>query len=281
MSKTPSPASQRPLCIHHANCLDGFAGAWVVNTAHAETGVELYPGKHQQPPPDVRGRELILVDFSYKRDVLLAMAEAANSILILDHHKSAQADLIDLPDNVTAIFDMERCGAMIGWGHYVPDRRPPALLAHIQDQDLWRFALPGTREITALLASYPFSLSEWGRFMREDPEALREEGEPILRQHDKDVRELVERLAYRAEIAGYEVPVINVPGKYSSDVGALLCAGEPFAACYCDTATGRSFSLRSNPQGIDVSEIAAQFGGGGHRNAAGFRIEGRPPLGIG
>ncbi|WP_200250881.1 hypothetical protein [Lamprobacter modestohalophilus] len=269
---------KQPLCIYHADCLDGFSAAWVVDTAHAQSGLELYPGVHQQPPPDVHGREVILVDFSYKRDVLLAMADLANHILILDHHRSAQADLVDLPENVTTVFDMDRCGAMIAWSHYFPDRHPPRLLEHIQDRDLWRFELPGTREITATLASYPFSLIEWGRLMREDAEALREEGIPILRQHDKDVQELVETLAYRSQIAGHEVPVINVPSKYSSDVGAALCSGEPFAACYCDTPEGRRFSLRSDSQGLDVSRIAAGFGGGGHPHAAGFLVEQRTPL---
>jgi oligoribonuclease NrnB/cAMP/cGMP phosphodiesterase (DHH superfamily) len=269
---------KQPLCIYHADCLDGFSAAWVIDTAHAQSGLEFYPGVPQQPPPDVHGREVILVDFSYKRDLLLAMADAAETILILDHHASAQTELVDLPENVTTVFDMDRCGAMIAWSHYFPDRRPPRLLEHVQDRDLWRFELPGTREITATLASYPFSLIEWGRLMREDPKALREEGIPILRQHDKDVQELVETLAYRSQIAGHEVPVINSPSKYSSDVGAALCGGEPFAACYWDTPAGRRFSLRSDQQGLDVSRIAAGFGGGGHPHAAGFLVEQRTPL---
>jgi len=265
-----------PLCIYHSDCLDGFSGAWVVNEAHALGGLDLYPGVHQQPPPEVRGREVILVDFSFKRDLLLAMADVAETILILDHHASAQADLIDLPANVTTVFDMERCGAMIAWHHYFPDQRPPRLLEHVQDRDLWRFELPGTREITATLDSYPFSLVEWGRLMRENPEKLHEEGIPILRKRDKDVKQLVETLAYRSRIAGYEVPVINAPGQYSSEIGALLCRGEPFAACYHDTPQGRRFSLRSDADGLDVSTIAAQFGGGGHPHAAGFLLEQRP-----
>lgn len=34
----------------------------------------------------------------------------------------------------------------------------------------------------------------------------------------------------------------------------------------------RVFSLRSTPDGIDVSEIAKARGGGGHRNAAEFVV---------
>jgi nanoRNase/pAp phosphatase (c-di-AMP/oligoRNAs hydrolase) len=48
--------------------------------------------------------------------------------------------------------------------------------------------------------------------------------------------------------------------------------GKPFAACYWDTPGGRVFSLRSANDGLDVSEIAAKFGGGGHKHASGFRL---------
>jgi nanoRNase/pAp phosphatase (c-di-AMP/oligoRNAs hydrolase) len=44
-----------------------------------------------------------------------------------------------------------------------------------------------------------------------------------------------------------------------------------FAACYWDTPEGRVFSLRSIGD-FDVSEIAKQYGGGGHKNASGFRL---------
>jgi nanoRNase/pAp phosphatase (c-di-AMP/oligoRNAs hydrolase) len=46
----------------------------------------------------------------------------------------------------------------------------------------------------------------------------------------------------------------------------------PFAACYYDKPGARVFSLRSRgDDGMDVSAIAAIYGGGGHRNAAGFQ----------
>lgn len=76
-------------------------------------------------------------------------------------------------------------------------------------------------------------------------------------------------------IGGYNVPVSNLPYAMSSDAGHIMGKGEPFAACYTDTEKGRVFSLRSSPEGVDVSEIAKQYGGGGHKHAAGFTI----PLG--
>lgn len=62
------------------------------------------------------------------------------------------------------------------------------------------------------------------------------------------------------------------PVNGGSDAGHELAKGQPFAACYWDTPQGRVFSLRSSADGVDVAEIAKQYGGGGHRNAAGFRV---------
>ena len=101
------------LCIYHAFCADGFGAAWIVRRALGD-GVEFHAASYGQEPPDVTGRDVLMVDFSYKRPVLVQMAAKAKSILILDHHKTAQADLVDLPDNVQTIFDMERSGAMLG-----------------------------------------------------------------------------------------------------------------------------------------------------------------------
>ena len=63
------------MCIYHGNCADGFGAAWVVRKALGE--IDFHPGKYQEPPPDVTGKDVVMVDFSYKRPVLLEMAEKA------------------------------------------------------------------------------------------------------------------------------------------------------------------------------------------------------------
>jgi len=258
------------LCIYHGNCTDGFGAAWVVRKKLPES--LFYPGIHQEPPPDVSGHDVVLVDFSYKRPVLLDMATKAKSILILDHHKSAAEDLVDLPANVTAMFDMTQSGAMLAWTHFFPTEPPPTLLRHIEDRDLWRFALPHTRPIQATLMSYPYDFEVWDTLMMSDPTTLVTDGEAIERKHRKDLQELLVVTTRKMIIGGHCVPVANLPYTMSSDAGHALAKGRPFAACYWDTPHGRVFSLRSNEEGVDVATIAQQYGGGGHRNAAGFRV---------
>jgi len=76
------------LCIYHGNCADGFASAWVVRKFYKEVylpdDLEFHAGVYQNPPPDVTGKDVILVDFSYKRPILDEMKSKAASILILD-----------------------------------------------------------------------------------------------------------------------------------------------------------------------------------------------------
>lgn len=281
-----------PLCIYHGNCADGFTAAWAVRRALGDR-VEFHPGVYQQDPPDVAGRDVIMVDFSYKRPVLEAMIARAHTLLVLDHHKSALEDLHDLPPApeswaeweegavgaardegpaiAAALFNMERSGAGIAWDFF-HDAPRPALLDHVEDRDLWRFALPHTREIQAALFSYPYDFRVWDEQMARDVAELAAEGAAIERKHHKDIAELVAVCRRRMVIGGHDVPVASLPYTLTSDAGHLMAQGEPFAACYWDTSEARIFSLRSTDDGEDVSAIAVQYGGGGHRNAAGFKV---------
>ena len=282
------------LCIYHGNCADGFGAAWAVRHALGER-VEFHPGVYGDPPPDVSGRHVLMVDFSYKREVLEAMGKLAKTILILDHHKTSAEDLAGFKevapyavwyDNtldmvaegdppIAVLFDMGRSGAGITWDYFFSPEPRPELIDHIEDRDLWRFDLDGTRAIQAAVFSYPYDFEIWDNLMDADLSALEIEGEAIERKHFKDIEELLAVTKRRMTIGGYTVWVANLPYTLTSDAGHQLCevaqAG-PFGVCYWDTPDGRVFSLRSVGD-FDVSEIAKKYGGGGHRNAAGFRKE--------
>lgn len=273
------------ICIYHGNCADGFGAAWVVRKALGPD-VEFHSAHYGEPAPDVTDKNVIIVDFSYKYDVLVALADKAASVLVIDHHKTAMADLADVPlaelhyeahkkhsaGKLHALFDMTRSGAGLTWDFFFPGHPRPALINHIEDRDLWQFKLPGTREIMANLFSYPQDFHTWDYLLAYDINSIRLDGVAINRQHQKTVADLVRTTKRRMLIGGHDVPVANLPYMFASDAGHLMAEGELFAASYFDTPDGRNFSLRSTDAGMDVSEIAKQYGGGGHRNAAGFRV---------
>jgi len=296
----------RPLCIYHANCADGFGAAWIVRRRFMrdENPIEFQPCVHGQDPPDMTGRDVIMVDFSFRRPVLERAAGTARSILILDHHKTAQEDLagIAAPDGdwrhhveavslweaqdhiegklpfVRAAFDMERSGAGLAWDYFFPQEKRPRLIDHIEDFDLCRFALPETREINGCIFSHPYDFEAWDSLVNEAQQddlfaAMKAEGHAIDRRMLKDIAEILGVATRRMVIGGVSVPVVNLPYTMASEAASKLAEEEPFAAAYFDRADARVFSLRSRRDGgMDVSAIAETYGGGGHRNAAGFQM---------
>lgn len=265
----------KPICIYHGNCADGFAAAWVFSRHGSFPGIEFYAGVYNEPPPDVIGRDVFLLDFSYKRDVVEKMINVANRVVLIDHHKTALEDLDPLMrcGALRSYSSLEHSGATLAWLYiYGTLDNAPALLKHIEDRDLWRFALPYTREIQSNLFSHPYNLDVWDELMRADVNTLVAEGRAIERKHQKDLLELLKQTKHRRVIGGYNVPVANLPYTFASDAGNIMArSGEFFAASYFDTPTHRVYSLRSN-DAVDVSEVAKQYGGGGHKNAAGFRV---------
>lgn len=277
----------KTLCIYHAGCVDGFGAAWAVRKFLGEGNVEFHAGVYQEPPPDVAGRQVIIVDFSYKRPVLEEMGKSAKSILVLDHHKSAMEDLDGFlsPNGYPSFFhgggirthyDMNQSGAMLVWKYFFITKTPPRLLAHIEDRDLWRFALPGTKAIIANLFSYAMDFKLWDQLMEMGEQELsvfREQGEAIERAKAKEMESFIGYGKHMMDIDGYFVPALNCPPSWASDAGHILAKGEEFSVTYYDTDTHRVYSLRSSDESdTDCSAIAKQYGGGGHMHAAGFKL---------
>lgn len=271
--------SNKPIVIYHGNCADGFSGAWCFWKKYGDAA-EYIAGVYQEDPPDVTGRIVYLVDFSYKREVVKAMVQSALRVTLIDHHKTAIEDLDALPGLFTYT-DLNRSGATLAWDFLFPDEDRPLLLGHIEDRDLWRFRLAGTREIQAFVFSHEYTFELWDHLMSANQAELMQmtaAGAAIERKHHKDVAELLRVCQRRMVIGGHDVPVASLPYTMSSDAGHEMARGELFAACYWDTLDSRIFSLRSTDNGLDVSDVAMQCGGGGHAKAAGFKVPREHPL---
>lgn len=265
------------ICIYHANCMDGFGAAWVVHQKFRDSCIFI-AAQYGDEPPDVAGANVYLVDFSYKQDVMRKIAKQAKHITVIDHHKTAEADLALLLDNGTVYgnFDMKRSGAVLTWMWFFPHYDVPIFLKYIQDRDLWNWELVNSKEINAAMGSYKkdfklwseeFSILEGHNYFVN----LVEEGTAIIRQQDAEIQHLASK-AWFIQIQEWIVPTVNCSGPVISDLGNVLCQGHPFSATFFDMEGSRVYSLRSDENGEDVSEIAKHFGGGGHKHAAGFKV---------
>lgn len=297
---------EKLFCIYHGQCDDGFMAAWCVRHALGHDAVEFFPGAYQETPPDVTGRHVLFVDFSYKRPVLEEMAKTAKSIIILDHHKTAAADLADfrppapygmwndktLPlvqgdlEPIVALFDMKRSGAGMAWDYFHPGHPRPLFVDYVEDRDLWHKKLPYGDEFTIGLRSYHQSWAVWDELFPMDVQnddgtsvkRLITEGKIVQRYYRGRVEEL-KRNSYLALINFADRPpvtcrIANAPYFAASEVaGELANDTVDFGASFFQLEDGRwQYSLRSRANGFDVSALALLFGGGGHAAAAGFTV---------
>jgi uncharacterized protein len=254
------------------HCPDGFAAAYIAWTIFGESA-QYIPVVHQEPPPAIsKGDRVYIIDFSYSRQIIEQMKELAD-ITILDHHKTALEELLGIAGT---IFNMNKSGAMLAWEYWYPYTPAPNLIRYIQDRDLWTNQLPHTKKVNLALSLFPQDFVIWHTLaqMPNFVDFMNRIGSSLYEKRQQEIQTLI-ATAKIQEIAGYLVPVINaLDPSLISDACNLLCQlhpDKPFAASYYlkGDRTGECWSLRSIGN-FDVSAIALKFGGGGHKNAAGF-----------
>lgn len=268
----------RPLVLYHGNCVDGFTAAWAVWRALGDRAEyrEVFHGQ-LAPIEDTVGRRVIIVDFSYPRDVLEVISANARWVEVYDHHVTAQRDLDGWePAHGHVVFDMHRSGAGIAWDEFHLRHPRPRLVNYIEDRDLWRWQLESSREIAEYIMWSPRTFAQWDRAMTLLECAFREavrDGSALVRA--KDVRVAGACKAVRwLDFDGTQIPVVNASFDFS-EIGERLCQLYPEAPAggyYFDRADKRQWGFRSRGD-FDVSEFCERYGGGGHKSAAGFTSE--------
>jgi oligoribonuclease NrnB/cAMP/cGMP phosphodiesterase (DHH superfamily) len=259
--------------ILYHNDADGFASAlaaWLRygNNAHY---IEVAYGK---PVPTIPAGtvDLFILDFSYSREVCDLLASQYR-LVVLDHHKTAQAALADAP---YAIFDMSKAGCELAWEHFFPAEPLPELLAYVADRDLWLWELPLSKEVNAWISTLPKRFDEWALSLRSGiNQGMVMCGQAVL-ANQANLLEIMASGAKFIEIAGLPAVVVNSTQALHSELADFLgqrFPGAAVVAIYQDQGNGtRKYSLRTTSPDVDVSAIARQYGGGGHRKAAGFEL---------
>lgn len=292
---------QPDIVVYHDKCMDGFTAAWAVWKRWGDEPAYLARNYGMDPDLNCKGKHVLIVDFSFKADVLARLVAngGAASVVILDHHKTARedlepflfeesspgaigpADMFDMLRDldelrrppIVALFDMERSGAGMAWDFCHGPQSRPKLVNLVEDRDLWRFYFGDeSKHLHLALSSGPIDFARWDRLASYPYDEIRT-GEAIAGYRDSLIDEIVERAKF-LPIDGRMAITVDCPYALVSDVGDRLLYLFPhhFAAMIVRGEHTITYSLRSRDYRADVSEIARKFGGGGHRNAAGFKV---------
>lgn len=273
------------LIIYHQvkpgiDCPDGIAAAWVVKQKYPSA--DLLGHSYGEDTPDIsKWNKLIIVDYSFKREILERWQQESKEITVIDHHKTALNDLANFSG---AVFDMDESGATLAWKTFFPDKDIPAWLQYVKDRDLWNFELPYSEEIHEAVSVNGRSLNQIKEYCQLSQSQLiglfATKGAALLAPKRQRIRELA-ATAEAVNVKGYEAITAVVPefeGRLISDLASHLYKQHPYmdftliATKYeVRQPNGWGLSFRSDKHGnnFDVSEIARMFGGGGHHNAAG------------
>ncbi len=277
--------------IYHSNCVDGMGACM---SAYMKLGLAAtyIPGRFNTPPPNLKGKRVVLLDFSYRAADMERIRNEARGLLVLDHHVSAERELSSLPANLKN-FDMKKSGAMLAWEFFHPGRPVPEFIQYIEDRDLWRNSLPYSKEVAHALHQEPMTMEHYAGLCLAGESAierLKAQGKDILAYNDMVVDALCETAVLCVfKPTGQKAWVVN-SSVLRSDIGSKLstsphadfvmiwskdpvrgvhiCSLRSSATFIADGDVARMEQPRVNV--ADVSVVASKMGGGGHKLAASF-----------
>jgi oligoribonuclease NrnB/cAMP/cGMP phosphodiesterase (DHH superfamily) len=267
--------------LYHGNCPDGFGGAYAAWKKFGDSA-EYISLSHLFPGPEAfHDADLIFIDFCFKKEVMDQYVAAARSLVMLDHHEGIEDVVRSMPEYV---YDANRSGASIAWEYFHPGVPMPNLLRYVEDDDLFRFAIPESRAVISYLAVQPHTFELWDAIAADldNPEHA-----PAFMEKLKAYREyfdmLVEYTASRAKpimFEGHKVYMVTVnPLKpFVSAVGnSLRTKYPPFALLAHAFPGGMRISMRGDGT-VDLAKLAQKYGGNGHPNSSAFSLNWGDPL---
>lgn len=292
---------KQALVCYHAKCYDGLLAAYAAWVCRGDSDTDYLPMNYGDTVPEsLAGRTVFMLDFSVPYETLCHMAREARNIIIIDHHKTAQEDLVgrDLPNNVELLFDMHKAGCVLAAEYFLGS--VPWFFDYIGDRDIWAFKFPETKDFCAgFSAEFPLPSTGFADLQHQlvnvgrSEMSVREEyardricgkGRTLRDYRDRLMESWLEDLSITfvqtPEFAIHRVGVLTgIPREFVSEMAQLALTQNPDLSCVVIAAFKPDSpfpkvqcSWRSEDSRYDVSVIAKALGGGGHRNAAGCTI---------
>lgn len=315
--------------VFHAWCPDGLAAAAYLSRFVWPGATLLGCAAGDAPPLErVAEKRVIFVDLCPKAEALRAVIAASWHTAVVDHHATAEAVIDAMKASFDAskfdsLFSNDASGATLAYQYHVllseqkidgPFRRHPtwassptqldvmprpAILGTVEDQDLFRFKLPHTREIIlaaehmARMCATPqgettadeaATVAWWATMLGCTAAQLERRlvplGALLMQRQDRAVKRAVARARYCKFVTPandtFVAAATICSGKNASQVGNALLAAYPdidvAVAVRYDVKRGQfSLSLRTSR---DLAHtLAKAYGGGGHARASGMRAE--------
>ena len=277
----PGLDDPRPLVIYHGGgCPDGYAAAlaaWLFYAGNAEfLGLDHGDVKQVSDLPDVVGRAVYILDFSFAKELLSVIDERAAKLVMLDHHKSAAEALTGFACRCGVVhFDMKKSGARLAWEFFQADKPLPDLVRFVEDRDIWVWQFEESPAFLAALDMEPYDFARWAaiaKFSTDQLQTFMERGQAMDEKFAKLAADMAED-ARPVVFDGHSGLMVNAPSVFHSLIGDILAKKSgTFALMWNAHKSGFiKVGLRSRSD-FDCIPLALSMGGGGHAQACGFKM---------
>lgn len=279
---------KRMILIYHHDDNDGCCAAVIAGNSYDRNEfdikfVAINYGKESWSEGEIKAAEEVwLVDFtSDKMDEFVKVC--GPKLIWIDHHKTAVEKFPDLwnSSSIPGIRSLEKAACVLTWEFTHPEHTsPPVAVAYIGDKDLWKFEYPETRAFNAgfnLMVKTPYD-AVWNVLLGPEYEDTVNNmisiGKLLLEAQNYKLQKAFDR-GVDCTFHNWKARLVNTTGNIS-ELGEFIYKKPEYdiAVMWQAVEDMVVFSLRSdsgNPNSPDCAEIAQQYGGGGHRNAAGFQ----------
>ena len=266
---------ERTVILYHGSCPDGFGAAYAAWKKFGDSAEYIPLHRGEELPQGLEGDYLYFVDFTYEQEGMDHFVSIAKSVTVLDHHIGMKEVVERMPEHV---FDNDKSGASITWSYFHPDTTLPTLLAHIEDDDLYRYSLADTKAVLAYLTVHPFTFESWDELASTlEDVSLAEAFLSKARAYAEYTTLLAEAAANKAKLVEFEgyrcMFAISHPSTtMKSLVGNILARRTPPISLVVSAhPKGFGVSIRGDGS-VNVAQIAQKYGGNGHHDASGFLI---------
>lgn len=286
-------------CIYH-NDLDGKCAAhWVHRNVsiHDNDIVKWTPDsfgisidyKDKFPFDKIQPNEQVwIVDFSLSLDDMRKLLSITKDVTWIDHHKTAIEKYKDFEHEIRGVrYDgYAGCELTYAYIHKMTQRGDgdikeftpsmlddaPMFTKYVGDWDTWKFKYgDDTKRFKVAVESYDCSpASDVWLQAEEDVSKFINEGKIIERYKNEHWKDIVNSFSFFVSFEGYKGIACNA-GKVNSTLFDSIKEEYDIMLPFYFDGEKYTVSCYTKKDNIDCSEIAKKYGGGGHRQAAGFQ----------
>jgi len=275
------------ICFYH-NDLDGRCAAaiierwpWMDTLCPRKIYIEMDYNKIAPIDNIQPGEQVMIVDFSFKPEVMTEVLKITPNVVWIDHHATAKDyDYGRILSGNRTFIDKGLSGCELTWQYCHPTENIPRGVALIGDYDAWRLKTdPECFQFYEglKLRQDQSPTAKWWSYLLEDVTHWVDEvliqGESAIQYRDAYCEDFIKQFGYETELDGVKMFAVNLYRFGSKCFGARM---KQYPVCIGYAHNGNKYIVSLYSEQVDVSTICKAHGGGGHKGAAGFQCKELP-----